>query len=60
MNIPLSRWSCIIYRKRIFLLAEMAVKYHLHLIPVVDTRDVFTGIVRCNDILKRIETRIKI
>ncbi|MHB9097699.1 MAG: CBS domain-containing protein, partial [Syntrophales bacterium] len=41
-------------------LAEMFAKYHFRLIPVVDAQDTILGIIRYNDIMKGVETRIKI
>jgi magnesium transporter len=41
-------------------LAEMFAKYHFRLIPVVDSQDTILGIIRYNDIMKGVETRIKI
>jgi magnesium transporter len=40
-------------------LAEMFAKYHFRLIPVVDSQDTILGIIRYNDIMKGVETRIK-
>ncbi|MDD5170420.1 MAG: CBS domain-containing protein [Syntrophales bacterium] len=41
-------------------LAEMFAKYHYRMIPVVDERDGLLGIIRYNDIMKGVETRVKI
>lgn len=41
-------------------LAEMFAKYHFRLIPVVDAQDKILGVIRYNDIMKGVETRIKI
>ena len=41
-------------------LSEMFAKYHYRMIPVVDSQDNILGVIRYNDIMKGIETRIKI
>jgi magnesium transporter len=41
-------------------LAEMFAKYHYRMIPVVDDHDCLHGVIRYNDIMKGIETRVKI
>jgi magnesium transporter len=41
-------------------LAEMFAKYHYRMIPVVDDHDRLQGVIRYNDIMKGIETRVKI
>ena len=41
-------------------LAEMFAKYHFRLIPVVDAQDTILGVIRYNDIMKGVETRVKI
>jgi CBS domain-containing protein/sporulation protein YlmC with PRC-barrel domain len=41
-------------------LAEIFAKYHYRMIPVVDERDRILGIINYNDIMKGIETRVKI
>jgi len=41
-------------------LAEMFAKYHYRMIPVVDDRDSILGVIRYNDIMKGVETRVKI
>jgi len=41
-------------------LAEMFAKYHYRMIPVVDSQDNILGVIRYNDIMKGVETRIKI
>jgi magnesium transporter len=41
-------------------LAEIFAKYHYRMIPVVDSQDNILGVIRYNDIMKGVETRIKI
>jgi CBS domain-containing protein/sporulation protein YlmC with PRC-barrel domain len=41
-------------------LSEMFAKYHYRMIPVVDSQDNILGVIRYNDIMKGVETRIKI
>ncbi|MGA2332277.1 MAG: CBS domain-containing protein [Syntrophales bacterium] len=41
-------------------LSEMFAKYHYRMIPVVDNQDNILGVIRYNDIMKGVETRIKI
>jgi CBS domain-containing protein/sporulation protein YlmC with PRC-barrel domain len=41
-------------------LSEMFAKYHYRMIPVVDGQDNILGVIRYNDIMKGVETRIKI
>ena len=41
-------------------LAEIFAKYHYRMIPVVDSKDNILGVIRYNDIMKGVETRIKI
>jgi magnesium transporter len=41
-------------------LTEMFAKYHYRMIPVVDDHDCLHGVIRYNDIMKGIETRVKI
>jgi CBS domain-containing protein len=41
-------------------LAELFAKYHYRMIPVVDSQDNILGVIRYNDIMKGVETRIKI
>ena len=41
-------------------LAEMFAKYHYRMIPVVDDHDHLLGVIRYNDIMKGVETRVKI
>jgi magnesium transporter len=41
-------------------LAEIFAKYHYRMIPVVDEQDNMLGVIRYNDIMKGVETRIKI
>ncbi len=41
-------------------LSEMFAKYHYRMIPVVDGQDSILGVIRYNDIMKGVETRIKI
>jgi magnesium transporter len=41
-------------------LAEMFAKYHYRMIPVVDDHDSILGVIRYNDIMKGVETRVKI
>ncbi len=41
-------------------LSEMFAKYHYRMIPVVDSQDNLLGVIRYNDIMKGVETRIKI
>jgi CBS domain-containing protein/sporulation protein YlmC with PRC-barrel domain len=41
-------------------LTEMFAKYHYRMIPVVDSQDHLLGIIRYNDVMKGVETRIKI
>jgi magnesium transporter len=40
-------------------LAEIFAKYHYRMIPVVDSGDRILGVIRYNDIMKGVETRIK-
>ncbi|MGZ6248658.1 MAG: CBS domain-containing protein, partial [Syntrophales bacterium] len=41
-------------------LSEMFAKYHYRMIPVVDNQDNILGVILYNDIMKGVETRIKI
>jgi CBS domain-containing protein/sporulation protein YlmC with PRC-barrel domain len=41
-------------------LSELFAKYHYRMIPVVDSQDNILGVIRYNDIMKGVETRIKI
>jgi magnesium transporter len=41
-------------------LTEMFAKYHYRMIPVVNSQDHLLGIIRYNDVMKGVETRIKI
>ncbi len=41
-------------------LAEIFAKYHYRMIPVVDSKDNILGVIRYHDIMKGVETRIKI
>lgn len=41
-------------------LTEMFAKYHYRMIPVVDSQDHILGIIQYNDVMKGVETRIKI
>jgi Mg/Co/Ni transporter MgtE len=41
-------------------LAEIFAKYHYEMIPVVDARDRILGVIHYNDIMKGIETRVKL
>jgi magnesium transporter len=41
-------------------LTEMFAKYHYRMIPVVDGQDHILGVIRYNDVMKGVETRIKI
>lgn len=41
-------------------LSEIFAKYHYRMIPVVDSQDNILGVIRYNDIMKGVETRIKI
>jgi CBS domain-containing protein/sporulation protein YlmC with PRC-barrel domain len=41
-------------------LSEMFAKYHYRMIPVVEGQDNILGVIRYNDIMKGVETRIKI
>jgi CBS domain-containing protein len=41
-------------------LAELFAKYHYRMIPVVDSNDNILGIIQYNDIMKGVETRIKL
>jgi len=41
-------------------LAEMFAKYHYRMIPVVDEHDNLLGVIQYNDIMKGVETRVKI
>ncbi|HYA14494.1 MAG TPA: CBS domain-containing protein [Syntrophales bacterium] len=41
-------------------LSEMFAKYHYRMIPVVDSNDDIMGVIRYNDIMKGVETRVKI
>ena len=40
-------------------LAEIFAKYHYRMIPVVDPRDRILGVIRYNDIMKGLVTRVK-
>ncbi len=41
-------------------LAEMFAKYHYRMLPVVDEHDNLLGVIQYNDIMKGVETRVKI